>query len=420
MPGRSSRRPTRLGSLGALLVAAVTLAACSSTATPAPAATAPSSPGSAVAGGTAGAATTGSGASGTAPVSGNAGSAPSSSGASGSSPAGSAGMAAAGADLVSASKNEKGLIIYGNPPAQLWAPVVKAFNAAYPWITVTPYDVDDNTVFSKYAAEHGTHARTADIIVASAPNLWLNAAKTNTVIDYTPTDISHYPAFAKQFPGVFVLSADPAITIYNTALVSKAQVPNTFSALADAVKGGQFNGKLSTYNVDNTFGYAAFWGLVQKKGWSVLDTLGPQTKPASDAGTMVATVAQGGAAIGYMESGLVRGALAQFKGIVDWEYMKDFTPLIPRAMGITQGASSPNSAKLFENFLYSTAGQQAMCSGGFNAYRTDFTPTGCQATLQAVYQAVGGQQNTFLVPINQQISSDQKTFTARWRTAFHQ
>jgi len=298
--------------------------------------------------------------------------------------------------------------------------VVKAFNATYPWIEVTPYDVDDNTVFSKYAAEHGTGARTADIIVASAPNLWVNASKTQTVIDYTPTDVmEHYPSFAKQFPGIFVLSADPAITIYNTALVTKSQVPDTFAALGSAASSGNFQGKLSTYTIDNTFGYASFWGLVQKKGWSILDTLGPQTKPAADGGAMLQTVAQGGASIGYMESGLVRGALAQFKGVVDWEYMKDFTPLIPRAMGITAGAGSPNSAKLFENFLYSTAGQQAMCSGGFNAYRTDFTPTGCQATLQGVYQAVGGQENTFLVPINQQITDDQQSFTARWHTAFH-
>lgn len=157
---------------------------------------------------------------------------------------------------------------------------------------------------------------------------------------------------------------------------------------------------------------------MQKAGFSVLDTLGPQTKPASDGGAMLASVAQGGAAIGYLESGLVRGALAQFKGLVDYTYTKDVTPLIPRAMGITAGATSPNSAKLFEDFLFSTDGQQAMCSGGFNAYRTDFTPTGCQATLQSVYAAVGGEAHTFLVPINQQITDDQKSFTARWHQAF--
>lgn len=324
------------------------------------------------------------------------------------------------ADLIAASKQENGLIIYGNPPTQLWDPVIKAFNATYPWVKVTPYDVDDNTVFSKYAAEHGLHARTADIIVASAPNLWVTAAHNNTVIDYTPTDVNaaHYPSFAKQYPGVFVLSADPAITIYNKALV--ANPPDTLSGLASAVNSGQYHGKLTTFAIDNTYGYAAFWGVVQQKGWSPVEALGPQTKPAADGGAMLQNVAKGGAAIGYLESGLVRGALAPYASLVGWTYMKDMTPLIPRAMGITVGASSPASAKLFENFIFSTAGQQAMCSGGFNSTRSDFTPTGCPADLHQVYSAVGGPQHTFLVPINQQISDDQKSFTARWHTAFHQ
>jgi iron(III) transport system substrate-binding protein len=336
-----------------------------------------------------------------------------------SAPATSALPAPAGsADLIAASKQEAGLVIYGNPPTQLWAPIIKAFNAQYPWIKVTTYDVDDNVVFSRYQAEYGLHTRTADIVVASAPNLWLNAAKTNMVIDYTPTDVTaHYPAFAKQFPGVFVLSADPAIALYNKALVPTP--PDTFAGLVSAVNSGQYQGKLSTFAVDNTFGYATVWGLVQQKGWSIVDTLGPQTKPGADGGAILQAVATGGAAFAYLESGLVRGALAPYSSLVGWEYMKDFTPLIPRAMGITAGATSPNSAKLFEDFVYSTAGQQAMCTGGFNAYRTDFTPTGCQATLQEVYKAVGGEQNTYLVPINQQISDDQKSFTARWHTAFH-
>src|SRR2546422_8530504 len=55
--------------------------------------------------------------------------------------------------LIAASHTEKGLVIYGNPPAQLWKPVIAAFNKQYPWITVTPNDVDDTVVFSKYAAE---------------------------------------------------------------------------------------------------------------------------------------------------------------------------------------------------------------------------------------------------------------------------
>jgi iron(III) transport system substrate-binding protein len=318
--------------------------------------------------------------------------------------------------LIAASHNEKGLVIYGNPPAQLWKPVITAFNKQYPWITVTPNDVDDTVVFSKYAAEHGTGARTADVLVASAPNLWSGAVKNGVLQDFTPPGLSDFPSFTSQGSGLFVLSPDPAITIYNKQLLSTDKVPTTISQMGQDAAAGKY--KLTTYTVDNTFGYSAFWGFTQKNGWSTLGQLGPKTQIAADGGTMLQTVAQGGAAVGLFESGLVRGSLASFKDLVGWEYTKDFTPLIPRGIGVTAGAASPNSAKLFVDFLFSGAGQQAMCDGGFTASMTTFTPNdGCPNTLTAVYDAVG-QQNTFLIPLSGPVTTDQPAFTARWRQTF--
>jgi iron(III) transport system substrate-binding protein len=318
--------------------------------------------------------------------------------------------------LITASHKEKGLVIYGNPPAQLWKPVITAFNKQYPWITVTPNDVDDTVVFSKYAAEHGTGARTADVLVASAPNLWSGAVKSGILQDFTPPGLADFPSFTSQGSGLFVLSPDPAISIYNKQLLKTNQVPATVTQMGQDAAAGKY--KATTYTVDNTFGYSAFWGYVQKNGWATLDQLGPKTQIAPDGGTMLQTVAQGGAAVGLFESGLVRGALAGYKDLVGWEYTKDFTPLIPRGIGVTAGAASPNSAQLFVDFLFSSAGQQAMCDGGFTASMTTFTPSnGCQNTLKAVYDAVG-QQNTFLIPLSGTVATDQSAFTARWRQTF--
>jgi iron(III) transport system substrate-binding protein len=308
------------------------------------------------------------------------------------------------------------LVIYGNPPTQLWKPVIAAFNKQYPWITVTPNDVDDTVVFSKYAAEHGTGARTADILVASAPNLWTGAVKNGILQDFAPPGLTDFPSFTRQGAGLLVLSPDPAITIYNKQLLKADQVPTTVTQMGQDAVAGKY--KATTYTVDNTFGYSAFWGYVHKNGWASLDQLGPKTQIAADGGTMLQTVAQGGAAVGLFESGLVRGALAGFKDLVGWEYTKDFTPLIPRGIGVTAGAASPNSAKLFVDFLFTTAGQQAMCDGGFTASMVTFTPSnGCQNTLKTVYDTVG-QQNTFLIPLSGTVASDQPAFTARWRQSF--
>ena len=107
--------------------------------------------------------------------------------------------------------------------------------------------------------------------------------------------------------------------------------------------------------------------------------------------------------------------------IRDREYTTDFTPLIPRGVAITAGAADPNSAKLYMDFVYSNAGQQALCDAGFEASSNTFAPTnGCPNTLKALYAAVGGEQNTFMTPFSKQVADDQKAFTARFRQAFHQ
>src|SRR5258708_21172995 len=106
--------------------------------------------------------------------------------------------------------------------------------------------------------------------------------------------------------------------------------------------------------------------------------------------------------------------------MLGWGYTKALTPLLPRGIGITAGAASPDSAKLFMNFVFSNQGQQALCDAGFEASSNTFTPSnGCPNTLKALYAAVGAQ-NTYMTPFSQQVATGQTPFTARFRQAFHQ
>jgi len=62
--------------------------------------------------------------------------------------------------------------------------------------------------------------RTADILIASAPNLWVYAARQHYAADFTPLDISHFPAWARQYKGIYVRSPDASIIVYNKALLN--------------------------------------------------------------------------------------------------------------------------------------------------------------------------------------------------------
>jgi len=324
--------------------------------------------------------------------------------------------------LVAGSKTEKGLMIYANALQSQSNQVAKAFEKAYPWIHVTITDDEDPVVFSKYVAEHATGVRTADILIASAPGLWVGAVAHGDLQPFTPTGISNYPGFISQGHGLYVFSADPAITVYNKLRLKGQAPPTTIARIAQDGIAGKY--KVATYTINNNFGYSAFWGFVHQKGWAALDKLGQTAKTPGDGDVLGQDVAQGAFAVAVFESGLARGPIDSdpaTRKLLGWEYTTDFTPLIPRGIGITAGAASPNSAKLFLNFVYSNHGQQVLCDAGFEATSTTFTPqNGCPNTLKALYAAVGGARNTYMTPFSAQVAAQQASFTARFRRAFHQ
>jgi iron(III) transport system substrate-binding protein len=321
------------------------------------------------------------------------------------------------AGLIKQSKKESGLVFYANAPASNLKVVTDRFQYYHPWIKTTSYDLDNNVIFSKYASESAQGTRTADLLISSAPNLWVYAKRKKFVVDYDPLELKAFPSFAKQYPGIFIISPDPAVIMYNKLLL-KDKVPTSVTEMANDP--GTY-GKLTGYTVDNLFGYTGLWGYVQKKGWGALEKIGKDRFRAQTgvAGQQSLT-SQGAAVAAYLTSPTVRLNIKnspQLSSILDWTYNKDATPLVPRGMGITAKASSPASAKLFLNWLYSKAGQQAMCDAGFTAFRTGFQPKGCTNTLADVYAKVG-QKNVILVPYSQKFVNDQPAFAKRWHGIF--
>jgi iron(III) transport system substrate-binding protein len=321
------------------------------------------------------------------------------------------------AGLIKQSKKESGIVVYGNPPSANFNALVQRFNYYYPWIKVTEYDLDDNTIFSKYASEAAQGVRTADMLIASAPNLWVYAARKGFIENYTPQDIAKYPAFVKQFPGIYVMSPDPGIIVYNKLLL-KDKVPTSVTAIANDEA---TYGKLTGYTVDNTFGYTGLYGYVQKKGWANLEKIGKRLKPQTGVGAQLQLLAQGGAVAAYLTSPTARFTIksnSQYSQILDWTYSTDATPIITRGIGVTKKGASPASAKLFLNFIYSVAGQLAMCDAGFTAFRNGYKPSdGCTNTLADVYAKVG-QKNVFVPGFTQKFVNDRPAFTKRWHSIF--
>ena len=308
------------------------------------------------------------------------------------------------------------LIIYSNSGQQFMQPVLNAFEKAYPQVHLSYSDVEDPVSFARYRAEYAQGARTADVIIASSPSLWVQ--NKDVALNWTPVDASAYPSWRTQFPGVFVLSPDPTVSIYSKVKLPARLVADTYLQLEANVKQNPalFDHKLVTYTANNFFGYSAFWGYVQKYGWSVLNTLGPQSTAAPDGVALGQAIATGAANYGYFESGLIRGALTPVQQkLIGWLYMRDFTPLVSRGIAVTKATANPAAAKAFVNWLYSQPGQQALCGAGFTAYRTGVN---CPFSLSAVERAVGAS-HVFLVPYNATIAQERTAFVRHWQQLYH-
>jgi iron(III) transport system substrate-binding protein len=320
-------------------------------------------------------------------------------------------------------QGEHGLLIYGNVPSQYFQPVIAAFNKEYPNINVTETTLDDNAVFSKYEAEAAQGARTADLLVASAPASWVQAEQNGVSANVTPTGLTEFPSWVNQGNGVFVMSAEPVLLAYSPKLLTAAEVPTTWAQLAADSKANPSKYKLVSYPVSNPLNYAGIYGLIQVLGadkvWSYYDVMAPQTKTFNEGLDALTQILQGGASVGYMTSGLAQGALSQYKGLADYTFMQDATPLIPRGITVSKNAASPASAQLFLDFLYTQAGQDALCGGGFEATMTNYhTTTGCTASLTALQSQIPAN-STYLVPINQAVLDQQNAITQRWNQSFH-
>jgi iron(III) transport system substrate-binding protein len=241
--------------------------------------------------------------------------------------------------------------------------------------------------------------------------------------DVTPAGLSAFPSWVNQGHGVYVMSAEPMILAYSPRLLIPAQVPASWAELAADARADPAKYKMVSYPISNPLDYGGVYGLIQILGaakvWSYFDALAPVTKTYDEALDQLTQVLQGGAAVGYMGTGLSQGVLPHYKGLAAYRFMQDATPLVPRGIAVTAKASSPASAQLFLDFLYSQAGQDALCEGGFEATMNNFrAPGGCTASLtQLAKQVPAG--TTYLVPISQAVLNQQTSITQRWDQAFH-
>lgn len=327
--------------------------------------------------------------------------------------------------IVEGSRKEAGLMIYSNMADYNWKPVVAAFHEQYPWIKVETLDLGSGTVHSRWEAEAKSNARTADFLVSGANDRWVRHGMDGDMLDYASPELPKLPDFARPFPGIYVMSTDPLIITYNTALLPDDKRPTGFRSLvkAAAADPGTFKGRVTTYDAArNSFGLAAWWAMMNTwgdEGWKLLAQIGPSIRGETSGGPMNEKISTGEYVAGVAVSGItVFPRLDQAGGkILGFAFPDDGTPMMFRGMGIPKNAANPNSARLFLDFLLSQKGQVSIGKGGLTPYREDI---GKQDGIRYTYQSIGemvGEKNLIKVGFDKAMVDQTDEFVRKWNAA---
>jgi len=328
-------------------------------------------------------------------------------------------------EIVEGSRTEGPLLVYSVMAESNWKPVIDAFHELYPWIEVQTLDLGGSEVFERYYAENASGAQTTDLMITADPTGWIEFVKNRgEAMDYESPENSKVPDWSMPYPGLYTVTTDPMLILYNEQVLPEDLRPAGIGELAEMAMANPdiFAGKVTTYDIVIPFAFAINWAFVRDNGeeaWGLLETLGPMTLPEQSGGTQLEKLTSGEYAVGYFVSSGVFPKLPDLEGIVGWSYIEDGTPVYLRGMAIPKGSTNINSAKLMLDFSLSHDGQLAWGQGGLTPYRSDLTAEECPRTFQSIAQEIGGEDKMVLVNYDENAAAGRDAFIQRWNEAFN-
>lgn len=314
--------------------------------------------------------------------------------------------------------NEEGeVLLYTNAEDQQIAPIKKAFEAAFPEITLRSLSLGDKEMFQRYETEVATDSATADVIMNSDALGWLDFIAGGNIEDYEDPNAPNLPDYATLGPGVYAVSEDPVIAVFNKALLPEDQQPTTMEELAAMAE--ELDGKIGTTDIGVSTQFSATTAYVDKygeAGWETLEEIAAHSEVEASNAPLVTKLAQGQYAANFFVGGAVRAFIVDdVAKVVNYRYLEDGTPLIPRGIGVTADAPHSNAGKVFVNWLLSVEGQEAACAGGFTPYRDGVR---CDFGLPQVIAAVGGEENLLIGTFDPALADVEDEVERRWNEAF--
>lgn len=286
------------------------------------------------------------------------------------------------------------LTIYSTLDAPLAAPLVKAFQAVHPGISVTYEDLLAGDIAARVVAETDSAGATADFVFSSGMDMQVKLANDGYASPVNLPESAAWPRWANWRDMAYAMTFEPGVLVYHKPSFPDGP-PQSRLDLLDWLHGPGVTdpGRIGTYDIErSSVGYLFLardeehfpdiWSLVRAMG-----AAGLQTYPTSH--EIIDRVADGRLVLGYNILGSYAADQARARPDLGLVLLRDFTVVVSRVALVPRAARSPRAGAKFLQFLMSRAGQTVLSD------RLRLPAVGLQVSAkdspQAIAQALGDQ-----------------------------
>ncbi|MCU0826423.1 MAG: ABC transporter substrate-binding protein [Tabrizicola sp.] len=254
------------------------------------------------------------------------------------------------------------MVVYSSLDEPLARPLVQAFQARHPEVSLRYVDLLTGEIAARVVAETDRGEPTADLVFSSAMDLTVKLANDGYASVVRPEGARDWPDWAIWRDTVFALTFEPAVIVYHKPTFPDGP-PDTRAELMDwlATSGP---GLIGTYDISRSaVGYLFLMRDLEHFAdlWPMIDAMGRagvQTFPTSK--DVIDRVRTGEIALGYNILGSYASDQAGRYPELGLVLPRDYVVVVSRVAMVPRAARAPELGEAFLSFLVSREGQEVL------------------------------------------------------------
>ncbi|UTW11510.1 ABC transporter substrate-binding protein [Marinobacterium rhizophilum] len=255
------------------------------------------------------------------------------------------------------------LQIYGGADYAAIAPLLQAYQGAYPSVRLLYREFGTQELYHRFLAQL---PRAPDLVMSSAMDLQFKLVNDGHAQAYRSAQTQALPDWARWRNEIFGITYEPAVMVINSGFLDNETLPSSRAELIDLIrrKGDQVRGRIGTFDIEKVgLGYLV-WShdnLRTASNGRLLESFSlHDARLFNSSAAMLQQVAEGQIVIAYNVLGSYAHAWARQYPVLNVIMPSDYTTVIMRSAFIPRAAENTLDAQRFLDFMLSLQGQQIL------------------------------------------------------------